>query len=161
MSFVLPSGVRDYFGFRDTRAFAETGLHETGPRNFLLFDAFYACLLLGLREARLGKDDLTEKSSFVLEYPKEFKGAREYVAGLIVEAELKRLDTEKYTERDFEREIAKLLDLNVPTRLSEDGIQRANLYAAGGYQLLRTKLQPKPTSVEDFLARYHALWNQD
>ena len=162
MSFVVHCDLREYFGFRGGRAFAATGIPEEGPRQFLLFDAFYACLLLGLARETLGKEEVLEGDPFVVGYPEDFRQSREFIAGLIVETELRRLDTEYYSERDFEREIAKLLDLNEPTRLSNStGITCANLYAAGGFEYMRDALQPKPTSVEDFLLRYHDLWSND
>lgn len=162
MSFVLHRDLREYFGFQNTRAFVTTGIPEDGPRQFLLFDAFYACLLLGVREEKLGPDDLLENDRFTEVYPESFRASREFIAALIVDAELKRLDTEHYTERDFEREIAKLLDVNEATHLRDpEGILCANSYAAGGFEYLRTELRPKPTSVQDFLLRYHDLWTDD
>lgn len=162
MSFVLHKGVRDYFGYRDQRMFHSTPREQDRSRDFLLFDAYYACLLAGTCLAGLGEESDLESSYFLEGYPEAFRGSKEFIAGLIVEAELRRLDTEEYSNQDFERGIAKLLDVNTPTRLSEGtGISKANLYAAGGFEYIFEKLQPKPVSPPDFLLRFHDLWEQE
>lgn len=162
MSFLLHKGVRSYFGYRDQKMFSNTPRDDDRGRDFLLFDAFYACLMVGTCISGMGREDDFEGSTFFPGgYPEVFRESKEFIAGLVVEAELRRLDTENYTSRDFEREIAKLLDVNSPTRLSETaGVDKANLYAAGGFDYLEEHLQPKPTSVQDFLLRFHEMWSR-
>ncbi|SFK23150.1 hypothetical protein [Celeribacter neptunius] len=162
MSFVLHKDVRDYFGYRDQRMFHGTPKEKDKSRELLLFDAYYACLLAGTCLSGLGRESDLESTNFIDGYPEVFKNSKEFIAGLIVEAELRRLDTEDYSDRDFEREIAKLLDVNSPTRLSEGaGIAKANLYAAGGFDFIVEKLQPKPVSAQEFLLRFHDLWERE
>lgn len=162
MSFVLHKGVRDYFGYRDQRMFHSTPKEQDRSRDLLLFDAYYGCLLVGTCLSGLGDESDLESTNFIDGYPEPFRDSKEFIAGLIVEAELRRLDTENYSDRDFEREIAKLLDVNSPTRLSDEtGIAKANLYAAGGFEFILEKLQPKPVSAQEFLLRFHDLWEQE
>lgn len=164
MNFLLHKGVRDYFGFRDQRMFHGTSGDQDRRRELILFDAYYACLLVGTCISGLGDESDIDGREFLPSpgYPEPFRDSKEFIAGLIVEAELRRLDTENYSHRDFERAIAKLLDVNSPTRLSEDvGISKANLYAAGGFDFISEKLQPKPVSAQEFLLRFHDLWNRE
>ena len=159
MSFILHKGVRKYFDYHDQRMFHSTPKEQDSSRELILFDAYYACLLVGTCLSGLGKESDLESNNFIDSYPESFKGSKEFIAGLIVEAELRRRDTEDYSERDFEREIARLLDVNSPTRLSEgEGMAKANLYAAGGFEFIYEKIQPKPVSAQDFLIRFHDRW---
>lgn len=162
MSFVLHKGVRDFFDYRDQRMFSGTSLDQIRTRDLMLFDAYYACLLVGTCISGMGRESDLEPSTFVAGgYPDAFRDSKEFIAGLVVKAELLRLDTEAYSNRDFEREIAKLLDVNSPTRLSEElGINKANCYAAGGFDFIEQKLRPKPASTTDFLLRFHDMWEQ-
>ncbi|PCI52860.1 MAG: hypothetical protein COB36_14230 [Alphaproteobacteria bacterium] len=141
--------------------FSKSPTKEEG-KAFLLFDGFYAGLLLGLQLGRLSEKSSLEKNNFIIGYPDVYLDSRSYIAGLVVEAELRRLDTVNYSQADYEREIAKLLDPDEPSRLSkENGIEAVNLYAAGGFEYLREKMKPKPTSVQNFLIRYHELWDEE
>lgn len=163
MSFLLHKGVRAYFGYRHPEGmFYQTPRDGDKSRDFLLFDAFYACLMVGTCISGMGQESDLEGSTFYpAGYPEVFRESKEFIASLVVEAELRRLDTEDYSSRDFEREIAKLLDVNSPTRLSEAaGVEKANLYAAGGFDFLEEYLQPKPVNVQDFLLRFHDMWNR-
>ncbi|WP_282158724.1 hypothetical protein [Shimia thalassica] len=162
MSFILHKEARDYFGYRDQRMFHGTPKEQDRSRELLLFDAYYACLLAGTCLSGLGLESDLESANFIDGYPEVFRSSKEFIAGLIVEAELRRLDTEDYSGRDFEREIAKLLDVNSPTRLSAGaGIAKANLYAAGGFGFIAENLQPKPVSAQEFLLRFHDLWERE
>lgn len=162
MSFVLHKDARGFFGYRDQKMFHSTPREHAKGRELILFDAYYACLLVGTCLKGLGSVDDLENTYFIEGYPSDFTGSKEFIAGLIVEAELRRLDTEDYSSRDFEREIAKLLDVNSPTRLSDgEGIAKANLYAAGGFDYIQEKLQPKPVNAQDFLISFHGLWEQE
>jgi len=161
MSFFLHSGLRVYFGYESGKMFKKSSLPSDGSPTMLLFDAFYAGLLVGLHTGRMADQKSLEKQYFIDHYPNEFEPAREYIAGLLVEAELRRLDgTKQCSERQFEREIAKLLDADEPSRLSQNGIEALNSYAAGGFELIREALKPNPTSVQDFLLRFHEYWDK-
>jgi len=162
MSFVIHKRARKYFGFQDQRMFHSTPREQDSGRELLLFDAYYACLLVGTCLSGLGREGDLESTYFIEGYPEPFRNSKEFIAGLIVEAELRRLDTENYSDRDFEREIAKLLDVNSPTRLSEEaGIAKSNLYAAGGFEFISDKIQPKPVSAQEFLLRFHDFWENE
>ena len=162
MSFVLHKGVRNFFDYRDQKIFFGTSRDQNRIRDFMLFDAFYACLLVGTCISGVGQESDLEATTFIAGgYPDAFRESKEFIAGLVVKAELVRLNTESYSSRDFEREISKLLDVNSPTRLSEDlGINRANCYAAGGFDFIEEKLRPKPVNTADFLLRFHDMWEQ-
>jgi hypothetical protein len=159
MSFVLPDGLRAFFGFDDRgRSFSRSSLpkRETVPR-FIMFDAYYCCLLLGLDTSQLGPESGSEDSNFLNAYPENYKGQAELIAGLLVEAELRRLDIGPENRDDIEREMVSLLDLVSPSRLSDHGDRLLNRYAVTGFQRLQAGMLP-PDNLEDFLVGYHGLW---
>lgn len=160
MSFYLHTGFRDFFGLKDSKMFAKSGGRDEAAPSFLMFDGYYACLLIGLQLGKMLPDkEKLERPYFIDHYPSDYDQSKNYIAGLIVETELRRLDTVDYNDQDFEREIAKLLNHDDPTHLSQAGIDAANAYAAGGFVILRAALKPRPTSAQNFLIRFHGLWN--
>lgn len=161
MSFFLPKGLREFFDFQHQRMFASTDGGKIGDRQLILFDGFYASLLIGVTRAGMGKKQDLEIDHFVPNYPREFSATREYIAALIVDAELSRKTTKEYKQADFEREISKLLRVDAPTRLSDTGIELVNLYAAGGFAFLEERLRPRPTNTTNFLVRFHNLWSEE
>ncbi|MGF9693779.1 hypothetical protein AAIH46_13250 [Rhizobium sp. 0TCS1.26] len=159
MAFILPKGVRDYFGFDNQRAFARSrGASRDAVPRFLMFDAYYCCLMLGLDTAMLGDESALEPVSFLPIYPETYRGQVELIAALLVDAELRRLRIDTDDRDDIERQMVQLLDLSSVTRLSSEGDSLLNRYAASGFNRLRDGIL-KVDNLEDFLVAYHALWN--
>jgi len=160
VSFVLPKGARDFFGFDGPRAFAKRGgTKRDGSGRFLLFDAYYFCLLLGLDDARIGDETLMESEPFLSSgYPEAYKGQAELMAGLLVDAELRRLMIDVDDRDDVERKMVELLDLTSPTRLSGTGDLLLNQYAVTGFDRLHDGMM-EPDNLEDFLVGYYGLWS--
>ncbi len=158
MSFVLPANLRSFFGFEGARPFSKLGgpKRESAAR-FLMFDAYYCCLLLGFDERRLGDETKLESDRFIDSYPEPFKGQAEVIAGLLVDAELSRLEVGPDDRNDIERVMVRLLDLTSATRLSPEGDHLLNRYAVSGFDKLREAMLP-PDNLEDFLVGYYALW---
>lgn len=161
MSFFLPGGLRDFFGFADQRMYARTDRGQFGDAQMILFDGFYACLLLGVLKARLGKKDDLETQRFIEGYPTEYSASRDFIAALVVDAELRRVGTDKYDQSDFERGISRLLQVDSPTGLSAEGLEAANLYAAGGFSFLEERLRPRPGNSTSFFLRFHDLCEEE
>ena len=160
MSFTLPMNARNFFGFEGQRAFArsQTAKRDTATR-FLLFDAFYCCMLLGLDEAKLGAADRLEPANFIIGYPEPYKGQAELIAGLLVDAEIRRLGIQPDDRDDIERQMVHLLDLSSPSRLSGDGDELLNRYAVSGFDRLKI-VMTECDNLEDFLVGYHRIWAQ-
>lgn len=157
MSFRLPVGLREFFGFVDQRMYARTDRGALGTGQMILFDGFYASFLVGVMQSRLGKEEELETQRFVEGYPNEYAASREFIAALIVDAELRRTGTEQYSDMDFERAISKLLKVDTPTGLSVVGLELANLYAAGGFGIIEDRLVPRPGGTTSFFLRFHDL----
>jgi hypothetical protein len=160
MSFILHGRARSWFGIKDQRGFARTldpATKESTPR-FLLFDAYYSCLLVGLDGERHGRAEDLETDEFSKVYPEAYRGQAELIAGLLVSAELRRQEIEPEDRDSIEAEMVRLLDLKSSTRLSGEGDRLLNLYAAVGFEKLDGAM-PAPDNLEDFMVAYHRLWN--
>lgn len=160
MSFFLPIKVREFFGIEDQRTFARsrTAKRDTAGR-FLMFDAYYCCMLLGLDQAKLGEENRLEPANFYTGYPEDYKGQVELIAGLLVDAEIRRLSIRPDDREDIERQMVRLLDLTSPSRLSNDGDHLLNLYAVSGFDRMRSAMT-ECDNLEDFLVGYHRIWEQ-
>jgi len=158
VTFILPQNVRNYFGFEGQRAFARSrSPKRDNNARFLMFDAFYCCMLLGLDQAKLGDESRLENTNFVIGYPDVYKGQAELIAGLLVDAEIRRLNIRPDDRDDIEHQMVRLLDLASPTRLSSDGDQLLNRYAVSGFERLRVEMA-ECDNLEDFLVGYHGIW---
>lgn len=162
MSFTLHSRARSWFDIVDGRAFSRSldpAQREAAPR-FLMFDAYYCCLMVGLDEGRHGRASDLEPSNFLTGYPADYRGQAELIAGLLVEAELRRQDILPDDKESIEAEMVRLLDLKSQTRLSPPGDALLNLYAAAGFERIDERM-PSPSNLEDFLVAYHRIWGRD
>ncbi|KVK54333.1 hypothetical protein BCY90_15600 [Agrobacterium deltaense] len=158
MSFFLHNRARSWFGIQDARAFARTTTPSKDATRFLMFDAFYCCLLVGLDMRRHGKGEQLEANEFIKGYPEDYRSQAELIAGLLVDAELARQDIREDDRQSIEQEMVRLLDLRSVTRLSDEGDKYLNLYAAAGFEKLEERISP-PDNVEDFMVAYHSVWN--
>jgi hypothetical protein len=152
MSFVFPKGGRTFFKAIEAP--------RDGAKKFLMFDAFYCCLLAGFDARRLGVEGDLESDVFLNGYPEDYKGQADIIAGLLIDAELdlKAIDSDDKTS--IEHEMIKLINPTSATRLSDDGSQLLNLYAAHGFKLLQDYMMP-PATVEEFLVAFHGYWHQE
>ena len=161
MSFSLPIGLRDFFNFKDLRMYSGSDRGVLGEGQMILFDGYYASLLVGVLHTGIGKSESLETEAFISGYPIDYKASREFIAALIVEAELRRVATKEYKQNDFEHAISKLLQVDAPTGLSSEGLELSNLYAAGGFAFLADKLRPKPSNAVNFFLRFNDLCVQE
>lgn len=116
------------------------------------FDVYYCCALLGMAACQIDEDasdlkDLTEN------YPKPYIENKNYIAGLLVASEAKRLGIDVDSTK-LEGVMLQYLS-NDDTLLSEEGVKILNAYAQKGYRLIHEfPLEEKPTSREEFLEAF-------
>lgn len=147
MSFVLHQGARSFF--RSALA---------NPK-FLMFDAYYCCLMAGFNARLLGLPEELESDAFINSYPDDFRSQADIIAGLLLDAELDRKAIQAEDRASIEREMVKLVDPTSATRLNIEGNRLLNQYAGAGFGLLQNAMLP-PASVEDFLIAYHQFWHK-
>ncbi|MEA3051905.1 MAG: hypothetical protein QOG72_808 [Sphingomonadales bacterium] len=149
MSFVMPKAARGFF-----RTITERTV--SGSR-YIMFDTYYVCLLLGLDARRLGPGDELEGDRFLDNYPEDYKAQADYIAGLLIDAELERNSIDLCNKASVEGQMVLLLDPSNPTGLSATGSERLNRYAVGGFARIEEEMIA-PAKLEDLLVRYAAIW---
>ncbi|WP_097201853.1 hypothetical protein [Delftia acidovorans] len=152
MSFHLPVAARTFFK-------SLIGMRENSVTRFLLFDAYYACLMIGLDARKLGSESEVESDIFVAEYPEAYALQSDIIAGLLIDAELDRKGIDATDRASVEDEMIRLLNPASATRLSAAGDKLLDLYAAYGIRQILDRMLP-PAAVEDFLVGYRFFWQE-
>jgi hypothetical protein len=150
MSFVMPKAARGFF-----RTITERTV--SGSR-YIMFDTYYVCLLLGLDARRLGPAEELEGDRFIDNYPEDYKAQADYIAGLLIDAELERNQIDLTNKARVEAQMVLLLDPSNPTGLSATGSERLNRYAVGGFARIEQEMIA-PAKLEDLLVRYAGMWS--
>ena len=150
MNFTLPTKARKFF---------KTVTEQRSPR-WLMFDSWYICMLVGVRLRTLGPKEDLEGAEFFDAYPEDFKPAADFIAGLLIDAELERKGIDVDDKASVEGEMVLLLDPQRTTGLSETGLELLNRYAVAGFTRIDELMLP-PASVEDLLVRYGAICGGD
>jgi len=133
------------------------GRADAGARFDYDFDQFYLCLMVGLDDGQLGLEADLEPAEFVKGYTAAYKPYAPVIAGLLVEAEIRRQGVPTSKEA-LQKEFSDLLDVdNAGTHLNEDGTKLLSRYAVRGFELIRDRI-PEPRTLEDFLVAYHKQW---
>jgi hypothetical protein len=145
----MPKAARGYF-----RTITERTV--TGAR-YIMFDTYYICLMLGLDARRLGPVEELEGDRFIENYPEDYKPQADFIAGLLIDAELERNRIDLLSKGGVEALMVELLDPSSPTGLSAIGSDRLNRYAVGGFSRIEVEM-PSPAKLEDLLVRYASIW---
>ena len=119
----------------------------------LKFDVYYCCALLGMAACQID-EDTSDLKDLVESYPKPYVENKNYIAGLLVASEAKRLGIDIDSPK-LEGVMLQYLS-NDDTLLSEDGIKMLDAYSLKGYHLIHEfPLEEKPTSREEFLEAFN------
>lgn len=149
MSFVMPTAARSFF---------HTITERTVPgARYIMFDTYYICALLGLEARKLGAKEDLDSDRFIEHYPEDYKQQADFIAGLLIDAELDRKNIDVLSKVAVEREMILLLDPSNSIGLSSDGADLLNRYAAGGFTMIEQEMT-KPAKLEDLLVKYATMW---
>lgn len=149
MNFTLPAKARPFF---------KTVTEQRAPR-WLMFDSWYICMLAGVRARTLGSKDELESAEFLPVYPEDYKPAADFIAGLLIDAELERKGIDVNDKASVEKEMILLLDPQRATGLSETGVELLNRYAVAGFAKIDEAMLP-PATVEELMVRYAGMWTE-
>lgn len=144
MPFRLPKKCRDYF--------SEITGKENAKLN-ILFDNYYLSMLVGLAQAKIDANAELEQSELVDEYPISYQDSRDYIAALLIATEAKRIPIDVTNANALEQLMTTLVDSHSKTRLSKEGEDRLNQYAARGIDVILEKM-PQHTRLEVFYQDY-------
>lgn len=121
------------------------------------FDLYYLCLVAGLKEVRLSSS--VEKADFYEAFPKEYESSRFEVLGLLISAEMHREGLDFSDSDSVQSVISRLISPDTPSRLSADGFDKMNQYAAGGFDVLGETFGERPQDTYFFLLRYASIFD--
>lgn len=116
-------------------------------------------LLVGLAQSKIDTNADLETSEFVDEYPGNYQDSRDYIAGLLIATEAKRLPVDVTNASALEQLMTILIDSHSKTRLSKEGEDSLNQYAARGINVILEKM-PQHTRLEEFYQDYFELFNR-
>lgn len=119
----------------------------------LQFDAYYICLLAGLK---MGRQDMNLSSSRTTDLVKEFPGPyrqRQYlILATVIEHHLRRQGVNFGNKEVVATQIAQITDAQDNTRLSIEGFGIFNSYASGGFDVIKDEwLTESPKTLESLL----------
>ena len=139
---------KDYFN-----ALTDEGRVHKVKKLSIQFDGYYLCLLVGLYQAKLDAKAVFD-GTLVDYYPGDYPESCEYIAGLLIAAEIKRIPIDSGNADEVEKLMSKLIDAQSKTRLSEEGFKLLNQYAARGFEIMRENLAGAHTTLEWFYDDY-------
>ncbi|MGD1804197.1 hypothetical protein ACP6PL_01975 [Dapis sp. BLCC M126] len=119
------------------------------------FDLYYFCLMMGL--ATKSKNNPSERCQcrdFIDYFVSDYKNQRNLIIGLLFRAELENMGISLDEKDATKKQLLKLIDPSSQTNLTDEGIDKMNAYASGGFDYLREKFGSKPYHLEDFLQSY-------
>lgn len=152
MTLRRPKEMRSYF--KDIQ-----GRTDGGARFEFDFDQFYLCLMVGLDDGKLAPESDLEQAEFVKGYTATYRPYAPVIAGMLVEAEMRRQGVPVAKEA-VQREILEIIEVgNGGTQLKDEATTLLSRYAARGFELIREAI-PNPRTLEDFLVAYHSRWTR-
>ncbi|TCI72203.1 hypothetical protein EVJ22_05970 [Exiguobacterium sp. SH0S7] len=150
MGFKLPREAREYYKLIDQKE----------KRFKMMFDKYYMCLIMGLDNKKLGRQEEYENADFIEGYPQPYQDKSHLIIGLLINAEMERQGIDAEDRASVESLILQLIETDSSTKLSEKGMELLNRYAAGGMNIIRDSI-PKTGDLEVFLVSYHRLLNSN
>ena len=136
MNFRISRSVKNYFD------------NIIDGRNFLQFDVYYPCALIGMAMVQID-DKASDFMDMTDEYPLPYREYKAHIAGLLVATEAKRRNIEA-TSEELEKAMLEYLAEN-ETLLSDRGVNILNAYSYKGAMLYMGEAVDAPRNREDFL----------
>lgn len=152
MPFRLPKKCRIYF--------ADITERSNESKLDTLFDGYYLCALIGLGQGKLNDSPNLEASAFVDNYPSDFAESGDYIAGLLICAEIKRKGIPVNDANALEKLMTKIVESQSRTRLSSEGEELLSKYADRGIDVIQEKMTGVHTTLEDFFQDYFDCWER-
>jgi len=150
MGFELSDGAQTYYKQINQRS-------KSGKFG-IQFDFYYLCCILGMLKGKFPQ--LESGNELTRTFPAEYYKQRYHIIGLLIDAEIKRTGLDPQNRDNLEKFMLKLVSMENPTHLSDEGEKYLNRYAEGGYQLIVEEIGV----IDDytsFMIKYHSLLKSD
>lgn len=124
------------------------------------FDAYYFCFIAGITDMtkKTGVPAI-ETADLSRDFPGKYRDRKHLLVALFLSRELKNLGVAMDEKKLVHETISELIEPNSVSNLSDEGIQRFNEFAHGGYDVISEKwfVDYRPKSLENFLRHF---WHQ-
>lgn len=121
------------------------------------FDFYYLCAVLGMTFRRC--NSFNSGKEITRNFPGKYDSYKYKIIALLLDAEKERTGTDDSNRKNFERFMLSYVDPKKETELSEEGEDRLNCYAEGGFQMISEKIG-KVDKLDAFLILYHSLFSE-
>jgi hypothetical protein len=148
MSFKLSQQARSYF--RDISESSTTGEFDT------LWDQYYLCVMVGIKDRSRVPDDEEPSTEFSSEVIQAYDDQKYEIYSALIVAEIEREGIPWDGEEEIREMMMTYLSSETATRLTEHGTKALNCYAEKGFRLIRDEI-PAPPELDEFLRAYHEL----
>lgn len=130
MGFELSDGSRKYF--KQIQERSNSGKFK------IQFDFYYLCCILGMLKNKFPKQDSTNE--IARQFPGDYYNQKDHIIGLLIDAEIRRTGLVSSDRKSLEKFVLKLVSMDNPNHLSEEGEKYLNRYAEGGYQFIISQI---------------------
>lgn len=131
--------------------------NKTAGEFKLDFDFYYLCAILGMTFRRC--TSFTGGNEILRSFPNKYSKYSHIIIALLIEAEKDRTGVDSSDRKHFEKFILKFVDPKSLTELSDEGEDRLNCYAQGGFEKLNEDIgYVEP--LDAFLVKYYELFSQ-
>lgn len=149
MGFELSNGAKRYY-----KAIQDTSI---SGKFKLEFDFYYLCCVLGMVKGRF--PELEDGTEVTRTFPVEYQNQHYHIIGLLIDAEIRRTGLDVSNRTNLEKFMLKLVSMDNPTHLSDEGEKYLNRYAEGGYQIILEEIG-KMEDYTAFMIKYYDLINR-
>lgn len=131
-------------------------IREKDDNGFSLgFDILYFCFMAGISKGKKDKDIVQDQTSELVDYfPGRYRDKGYLLVALFLSTELRQLGINISEKETVYSEISKLVNVNAPSKLSDEGMHEFNKYVYGGFDVLMDWFDDKPQSLETFLMQF-------
>ncbi len=134
---------------------ARKWFRDIRPKLELDFDTYYFCLMAGLAMGRKKNISTGEATDLVNNFPGLYRSQRGVIIALFLSKELEEMGVSMSEKSQVHDQIARLINPQEPSWLSDDGMREINRYSYGGYDVLANEwFDDRPRTIEVFLPIY-------
>ena len=109
------------------------------------FDAYYLCLLAGIKTGRQERDLASSQTTdMVKDFPGPYRARQYLILATVVEHHLRRQGVNFSDKKVVTKQIAQITDAQDSTRLNGEGFRVFNTYASGGFDVIKDEWLAAP-----------------
>ncbi len=141
--------------FFSLRKDAREWFRDIRPKFKIDFDTYYFCLMAGLATGSKEPIPAKETADLIDNFPGLYRSRKGVIISLFLSRELEIMGVSMSEKSQVHDQIARLINPQDPSGLSETGMHEINCYSYGGYDVLANEwFNDRPRAIEVFLPMY-------